>query len=189
MIILNDPEVIKKVTIKDFDHFPNHQVIFPPTERLVRDMLSVMNDQRWKHMRNTLTPVFTASKMRVMFSLMNESFAECMEHLSKQGKPVGKAGAGFELEMKEVCNRMSNDLIATTAFGLKINSYKSPKNEFFKIGTSVVLLRGLSLYKLMLCNAFPWLGDVSKLCSCLIPCLYQYHLCFSATAHKSLGPE
>ncbi|KAL7739858.1 hypothetical protein ACLKA6_003348 [Drosophila palustris] len=154
MIQLNDPEIIKKITVKDFDHFPNHSPFFTSTERLINDMLSLMKDQRWKHMRNTLTPVFTAAKMRTMFGLMNESFAECMDHLQKQGT-AGKSGEGFELEMKEVFNRLSNDLIATTAFGLKVSSYKTPNNEFFKIGQSVAFFRGKAMFKFLLSSTMP----------------------------------
>ncbi|XP_023162609.2 cytochrome P450 9b2-like [Drosophila hydei] len=155
MIQVNDPEIIKKITVKDFDYFPNHQLFFTTEERLVNDMLSVMKDQRWKHMRNTLTPVFTSAKMRSMFGLMNESFAECMDHLDQMSKTAVKPGEGFELELKEVCNRLSNDLIATTAFGLKVSSYKTPDNDFYEIGKSVAFFRGKALYKFMLSTTLP----------------------------------
>lgn len=171
MIQLNDPESIKKITVKDFEHFPNHQLLFATDERLVTDMLSVMKDQRWKHMRNTLTPVFTSAKMRSMFGLMNESFAECMEHLDQKAKTVPKPGEGFELELKEVCNKLSNDLIATTAFGLKVNSYKTPDNEFFEIGKSVAFFRGKALFKFMLAAILPTLFKVCSWWSHLFPYL------------------
>ncbi|XP_030386437.1 cytochrome P450 9b2-like [Scaptodrosophila lebanonensis] len=157
MIQINDPEIIKKLTVKDFDHFPNHQPFFTSKEPLLNDMLSVMKDQRWKHMRNTLTPVFTSSKMRNMFGLMNESFAECMQHL---GTISSKTGEGFDVELKDVCNRLSNDLIATTAFGLKVNSYKERDNQFYQIGQSVAFFRGKQLYKFMLSATIPWLFNL-----------------------------
>ncbi|ALC41248.1 Cyp9b2 [Drosophila busckii] len=157
MIQVNDPEIIKKICVKDFEHFPNHQLLFKTTERLLTDMLSIMKDQRWKHMRNTLTPAFTAAKMRSMFGLMNESFAECMQHLHEKAQGAVRPGEGFELELKEVCNRLSNDLIATTAFGLKVSSYKTPNNEFYQIGQSIAFFRGRQLYKFMLSTTIPWL--------------------------------
>ncbi|KAH8252899.1 hypothetical protein KR032_002535 [Drosophila birchii] len=161
MIQLNDPEVIKKICIKDFDHFPNHQLIGSPNERLFNDMLSVMKDQRWKHMRNTLTPVFTAAKMRNMFTLMNESFAECLQHLdTSSGAASGKS---FEIDMKVFCNKLSNDIIATTAFGLKVNSYDNPKNEFYSIGQTLVFSRGPPFFKLMLSIAAPKLFTFFKM--------------------------
>ncbi|EDW74167.1 uncharacterized protein Dwil_GK21528 [Drosophila willistoni] len=156
MVQLNDPDLIKKICVKDFDYFPNHQAFLKTDERLVNDMLTIMKDQRWKNMRNTLTPVFTSAKMRSMFGLMNDSFAECMQHLAELGTS-SKPGEGFDVELKEVSNRLSNDLIATTAFGLKVSSYKDPNNEFFKIGRSVAFFRGKQLYKFMLSTTMPWL--------------------------------
>ncbi|XP_017078765.2 LOW QUALITY PROTEIN: cytochrome P450 9b2 [Drosophila eugracilis] len=162
MITLNDPELIKKVCVKDFDHFPNHQLFISSNERLLNDMLSVMRDQRWKHMRNTLTPVFTAAKMRNMFTLMNESFAECLQHL-KTSKAAVKNEKGFEVDMKVLCNKLSNDIIATTAFGLKVNSYDNPENEFYEIGQSLVFSRGLQFFKFMLASLVPKLFNFFKI--------------------------
>ncbi|KAH8237333.1 hypothetical protein KR038_009972 [Drosophila bunnanda] len=161
MIQLNDPEVVKKICVKDFDHFPNHQLFVNPNERLVSDMLNVMKDQRWKHMRITLTPVFTAAKMRNMFTLMNDSFAECLQHLdTTSGAASGKS---FEVDMKVLCNKLSNDVIATTAFGLKVNSFDNPNNEFYSIGQKLVFTRGPQFFKFMLCNAAPKLFNFFKM--------------------------
>ncbi|BFG05373.1 cytochrome P450 9b2-like [Drosophila madeirensis] len=154
MIQLNDPEIIKKICVKDFDHFPNHQVFAQSNELLVNDMLTVMRDQRWKHMRNTLTPVFTAAKMRSMFALMGDSFGECLDHLSGLSKD-STAGEGVEVDMKVLCNKLSNDLIATTAFGLKVNSFETPDNEFYQIGQSVTFGSGSQLFKFMLATLLP----------------------------------
>jgi cytochrome P450 family 9 len=38
------------------------------------------------------------------------------------------------LELKEFYTRYANDVIATTAFGLKVDSLKQPTNEFFMMG-------------------------------------------------------
>ncbi|XP_017050145.1 cytochrome P450 9b2 [Drosophila ficusphila] len=162
MIQLNDPELIKKICVKDFDHFPNHQLFLTSNERLLKDMLSVMRDQRWKHMRNTLTPVFTAAKMRNMFTLMNDSFAECLQHLDlSAGSNPGQKG--FEVDMKVLCNKLSNDIIATTAFGLKVNSYNNPDNEFYEIGQSVVFSRGQQFFNFILAMLVPKIFNFMKL--------------------------
>ncbi|XP_017031968.1 cytochrome P450 9b2 [Drosophila kikkawai] len=161
MIQLNDPELIKKICVKDFDHFPNHQLFIKTNERLINDMLSVMRDQRWKHMRTTLTPVFTAAKMRSMFTLMNDSFAECLQHLDTESGAA--SGRSFEVDMKVLCNKLSNDVIATTAFGLKVNSFDNPKNEFYEIGQSLVFSRGSQFFKFMLSSLVPKIFSLLKL--------------------------
>ncbi|KAH8267147.1 hypothetical protein KR018_012256, partial [Drosophila ironensis] len=149
LIQLNDPELIKKVCVKDFDHFPNHQLFITTNERLLNDMVNVMRDQRWKNMRNTLTPVFTAAKMRNMFVLMTKSFAECLEHLAS------KTGADTEVDLKVLFNKLSSDIIATTAFGLKVNSFQNPENEFYQTGQTLVFSRGIQFFMFMLSSLMP----------------------------------
>ncbi|XP_020814904.1 cytochrome P450 9b2-like [Drosophila serrata] len=146
---LNDPELIKKVCVKDFDHFPNHHFILSTNERLLNDMINVMKDQRWKRMRNTLTPVFTAAKMRNMFTLMNESFAECLLHLHTFDKQ------DFEVDVKLLFNKLSSDVIATTAFGLKVNSFEDPKNEFYSVGQELIFSTGIQFFKFTLSALMP----------------------------------
>ncbi|EDV35889.1 uncharacterized protein Dana_GF12249 [Drosophila ananassae] len=158
MVQINDPELIKKVCIKDFDHFPNHQFFLNIKERLINDMLNVMRDQRWKHMRNTLTPVFTAAKMRSMFTLMNDGFGECLQYLGAQSSKKG-----FEVDMKVLFNKLSNDVIATTAFGLKVNSFDNPANEFYQIGQSLVFSRGIQFFKFMMFILMPKVFKILKL--------------------------
>ncbi|XP_017078764.2 cytochrome P450 9b2-like [Drosophila eugracilis] len=162
MIQLNDPQLIKKICVKDFEYFPNHQQFISPNERLINDMVNVMRDQRWRHMRSTLTPVFTAAKMRSMFTLMNESFSECMQHLDTYSK-TSSGKKGFEVDMKGLCKKLSNDVIATTAFGLKVNSFDDPKNEFHEIGQTLVFSQGLPFFKFMLCLSAPRLFNFLKL--------------------------
>jgi cytochrome P450 family 9 len=38
------------------------------------------------------------------------------------------------LELKEFYTRYTNDVIATAAFGLRVDSLKQPTNEFFMMG-------------------------------------------------------
>ncbi|KAH8279488.1 hypothetical protein KR026_011262, partial [Drosophila bipectinata] len=158
MVQINDPEIIKKICVKDFDHFPNHQTFINSKERLLNDMLTVMKDQRWKRMRNTLSPVFTAAKMRNMFTLMNDGFAECLQYLGAQSDKKG-----FEVDMKVLFNKLSNDVIATTAFGLKVNSFDNPGNEFYEIGQSLVFSRGIQLFKFFLVSLVPTLFNFFKM--------------------------
>ncbi|XP_017068706.1 cytochrome P450 9b2-like [Drosophila eugracilis] len=154
IVQINDPELIKKICVKDFDHFPNHQLMITTNERLLNDMINVMKDQRWKRMRNTLTPVFTAAKMRNMFTLMNDSFSECMQHLNKLSRN-SSAGKDFEVDMKLLFNKLSSDIIATTAFGLKVNSFENPENEFYSVGQSLIFSTAFQFFKFTLSALAP----------------------------------
>lgn len=157
IFVINAPEFIKKICIKDFDHFPNHRsFINSKKDPLINSMLTIMKDQRWKEMRNTLTPSFTAAKMRSMFSLMNECFDESIKHLHTHSQN----GQAFDIELKDCFTRLSNDLIASTAFGLKVNSYKDKNNDFYEIGQAVTNFKGAQMTKFIIQSIVPWLLDL-----------------------------
>jgi len=102
--IIRDPEIIKQITVKDFDHFVNHRGnIDEHIDPIFGRFLIVMKDQRWKDMRSTLSPAFTGSKMRHMFSLVADCAHETIKYLLKETneKPL-------EIEMKDLFTRFVN---------------------------------------------------------------------------------
>ncbi|XP_061390038.1 probable cytochrome P450 9f2 [Musca vetustissima] len=137
MFLVRDPDLVKQIAIKDFDHFVNHRSIFGEEEgkNLFAASLFMMKDSKWKDMRSTLSPAFTGSKMRSMFQLMNEVAQHTLAHVKKQ--PTVFTEQGLELEVKDFITRFTNDIIASTAFGLQVDSYKDMDNEFYKMGKKV----------------------------------------------------
>ena len=47
------------------------------------------------------------------------------------------------LELKEFFTRYTNDVIATTAFGIGVDSLRQPKNEFFINGQEATKINSL----------------------------------------------
>lgn len=144
---------MKQICIKDFDHFVNHRTIFGDEEdnesskNLFGASLFMMKDAKWKDMRSTLSPVFTGSKMRQMFQLMNEVAQETLEYVKKQ--PGVRTDAGIDMNVKDFITRFTNDIIASTAFGLKVNSYTDENNEFYKMGKKVTTFTFIQNLKFM----------------------------------------
>ena len=66
------------------------------------------------------------------------------------------------MELKEFFTRYTNDVIATTAFGIGVDSLKQPKNEFFLKGQEATNFGPLRFIGLL---AFPKLMVVSTLCN------------------------
>jgi len=91
-------------------------------------------------MRNRLSPAFTASKLKHMFSHINKCASQFAKFL------VTRKGARTQpLEFKSAFTRLTNDVIATSAFGLEINSVQNPEEKFYKYGqkmTDFGILRG-----------------------------------------------
>lgn len=80
-------------------------------------------------MRAALSPMFTGSKMRMMY-----------EHVAKIGQQTARimrdnveAGGDNVLEFKVLASKFTVDVIASCAFGIEVNSFENPENDFHKI--------------------------------------------------------
>uniref|UniRef100_A0AAG5DMR6 Cytochrome P450 n=1 Tax=Anopheles atroparvus TaxID=41427 RepID=A0AAG5DMR6_ANOAO len=142
--VVRDPELVKQLTIKDFDHFADHMATGfdlkdeNHTDMLLANSLVSLRGQKWRDMRATLSPAFTGSKMRLMFTLIAECGQSMLAHFrAEEQKAIGGGASGLQLEMRDVMMRFANDVIGTAAFGIKVDSYRDPDNQFIRMGRSV----------------------------------------------------
>ncbi|KAI4501173.1 hypothetical protein M0802_003546 [Mischocyttarus mexicanus] len=162
ILVIRDPELIKTITVKHFDHFPNHRGFVDEGEDLLfKNSLFTLRDNRWKEARAMLSPTFTLSKMKGMFKLMNECGVDFTNYLSKMPKEEKT------LDMKDVLTRYTNDVIATCAFGISINSMRDRNNDFYVNGRKATNFEGFKSFFFVLIQTFPFIA--SKLKVRLIP--------------------
>ncbi|XP_058837443.1 cytochrome P450 9e2-like [Topomyia yanbarensis] len=162
VLILLDPELIKTVVVKNFDHFTDRRPTFwnanarNPKTVLNRSLFSLAGEN-WRNMRATLSPAFTGSKMRLMFELV----LECSENMARHYRELLTAGLGScEYDVKDVFSRFTNDVIGTCAFGIKVDSMKDPDNDFFTNGKKMTHFQRFSvLLRVLAINSFPGLTD------------------------------
>lgn len=129
--IVRDPEAIKRIAINDFDHFEDHRnLIDESVDKVFGNMLFMMKGERWRQMRATLSPAFTGSKMRQMFGLVTE----CADNMTNHFIAQAKNGQTINIETRDIFTKYTNDVIATCAFGLKVDSIADPDNEFYQNG-------------------------------------------------------
>lgn len=125
----------------------------------------MLSDQQWRDMRNTLSPVFTSSKMKSMFVLVNKCGEQMTNYLDSEMKRQVEEnhpdGDTLTLEFKAFFRRFTNDVIATTAFGIQIDSLKDPKNDFYTMGENVTSMSVLRTIKFFLYILVPF---VMKVC-------------------------
>ncbi|XP_061397874.1 probable cytochrome P450 9f2, partial [Musca vetustissima] len=156
VLMIRDPELVKQILIKDFDHFVNRQVSSSgATENLFSHSLFMMENDKWRDMRSTLSPAFTGSKMRQMFQLMVQTVDEAMAYLRSQQKSI----EGIDVDMKDLTTRLTNDIIASTAFGLQVNSFRDKENEFYIKAKRAVSFTGLQQVKMLFIVIFPKLAE------------------------------
>ncbi|XP_072400637.1 cytochrome P450 9e2-like [Diabrotica undecimpunctata] len=136
-LVIKDLNLIKQLGVKDFDYFMDHRPFIPEkADPLWGKNLFALTGQRWKEMRPILSPSFTSSKMKSMFVLMSE----CGENLVNFF--MEKDTNNTEIEMKDTFTRFTNDVIASAAFGVKIDSLKNHENEFYLMGKHATNFNG-----------------------------------------------
>ena len=70
-MVIHDPELIKAVTIKDFDHFMDKRVM-TFNDKYFERMLFNMGGDEWRSTRATVSPIFTSGKLKGMVPLIDE---------------------------------------------------------------------------------------------------------------------
>lgn len=160
MLAIRDPELIRQITVTDFDHFVDHPTYFANTanEPLLSKPLMMLRGQRWRQMRATLTPAFTGSKMRHMFGLVLGCCEQSVTALRTEAAQTSERP--FVLDMKDMCTRFTNDVIASTAFGIDVNSLADRQNEFYVLGKSLFSVSVMKMVRVMVLVVFPSLARV-----------------------------
>ncbi|XP_020280495.1 uncharacterized protein LOC109853117 [Pseudomyrmex gracilis] len=152
-LVLRDPELIKTVLVKNFQIFPNRRGFADLNDVLFAKNLFSLQGEKWRNVRNLLSPSFTSSKMKNMFTLMSECAADFVNYLS--ALPVSDS----DINVKDAFTKYTNDVIATCAFGIKIDSIKDPKNKFYVYGKMVTSFTGLRGLRFLFLRTFPKLGN------------------------------
>ncbi|XP_043288012.1 cytochrome P450 9e2-like [Venturia canescens] len=154
-IMLRDPEVIKFVTVKNFDNFVNHTALVDDRlDPFFGKNLFGLRDDSWRSMRSILSPSFTSSKIKGMFHLVSECGAKFANNLSSKSQ---------EIELKDNFTRYTMDVIATAAFGITVDSIKNPTNEFYLMGRDATTFDYLRTMKLFMFKISPWLSRLFQM--------------------------
>ncbi|KAK9875942.1 hypothetical protein WA026_011043 [Henosepilachna vigintioctopunctata] len=123
------PELVKKVCVKNFDHFVNHKNIIPDvTDELWTKNLLNLEGENWRKLRSILSPSFTSSKMKAMFVHINQNANAFAQHFLKMD------GETVTVEFEDAFTRYATDVIASAAFGVEVDCLKDRDNEFYVMG-------------------------------------------------------
>ncbi|XP_018395594.1 PREDICTED: cytochrome P450 9e2-like [Cyphomyrmex costatus] len=153
VFFLRDLELIKTVLVKNFEAFPDRRGFADFNDPLFEKNLFSLHGEKWRNVRNLLSPSFTSSKMKMMFTLMSECAVDFAKFLSTSLVDKG------DINMKDICSKYTTDVIATCAFGIKINSMKDPTNKFYIYGKEASNFRGVIRgIKFFFVGTFPKLG-------------------------------
>lgn len=113
-IVVTDPEILKQIMVKEFWKFTNR----PPFVRFNPPLdaaIFIARDETWRRVRHTLTPTFTASKLKQIVPIIetaSEKLTTKLQNFSETGESVDVVGQ-FSL--------FALDVIMRAAFGMENN--------------------------------------------------------------------
>ncbi|CAG9859947.1 unnamed protein product [Phyllotreta striolata] len=154
-LVVTDLDLIKQITVKDFDHFTDHFTFFDQkTDPILGQNLFELKGERWKDMRSTLSPAFTSSKMKGMYPFIQETARKFTDHFYQLPEDI------IEMDMKTAFSKFTNDIIATCAFGIECDTLKNESNDFFALGSQIANPASGTRLKLLLKLMFPRFYEV-----------------------------
>lgn len=147
--LIRSPDLIKQLLITDHNHFGEHKFAFEIENDLFAHKLFGMRGSKWNELRSNVSPAITKSALRRMHSLMVKSSEQFIETLKETDK-IAKI-----FDSRDLFQRYANDIIATTAFGIEMNSMRDVDNAFFKAGCSLSEFRYVDGLKFLANLNFP----------------------------------
>ncbi|XP_072934763.1 uncharacterized protein [Epargyreus clarus] len=135
-LIVKDPELIKLITTKDFYYFNGREVSHTTHKEVITQNLFFTQGERWKVLRQNLTPLFSSSKMKNMFYMIkkcSQNFETLLERELKTSSIV---------EVRSLMSRFTIDSISFCAFGFHADAMgdSAEVNPFRTISTQILAI-------------------------------------------------
>ncbi|CAD7012835.1 cytochrome P450 6a9 [Ceratitis capitata] len=130
-VLVLTPELTKQVLIKDFANFSDRGLYTNEEDDPLTGHLFALSGQKWRFMRNKLSPTFTSGQMKFMFPTVlsvAENFVDTMQAELEKNEVI---------EIKDLLARFTTDVIGSCAFGIECNSLKNPDAIFRDMGRRI----------------------------------------------------
>ncbi|PIK39987.1 putative cytochrome P450 3A24 [Apostichopus japonicus] len=155
IFLIYDLDMLKEILISQFSYFPNHgKTMFE--DKPLNEAINVVRDERWREVRNTLSPAFSGKKMKQMTGRIRECCDQLVEHFHKL---KGQEGG---IQCYDLYGAFSLDVVANTFFGMQIDSQRNPNDPFVKMAKEAF---SISIYnpKVLLSILMPRIGKLYNL--------------------------
>lgn len=140
VMLLIDPELIRHVLIKDFQNFQTRGTYYNAKHDPLSANLFALDYDQWRPLRTSLTSTFTSAKMKFMFPTVVSLANRLVETFNEKIKTDN------EVEIGELFDCFTTDVIGTCAFGIKCNSLKNPNAIFRTMGKELTAKQSLSAF-------------------------------------------
>lgn len=145
-VIITDLDLVKNILVKDFNNFTDRGMYVNEEADPLSGHLFSLDGEKWRFLRNKLSPVFTSGKIKSMYNIISEkgeSLVEAIDRESKKGS----------VEAKVVTTKFTVDTISSGVFGMETNTLKGEHPEILDIMKKV--FEDFNPFKFFFLFAFP----------------------------------
>ncbi|XP_064619673.1 cytochrome P450 3A24-like [Lineus longissimus] len=153
-LTITDIDVMKEVLVKQFNKFANRRILTKNPAPLNK-MLTTLVDDHWKHVRSMTTPAFTTGRLKNMTGLIKKAGEQLAVNIEE------KCEKNEEVDIRAMCGCFTMDVIASTMFGIAVDSQKDPNDEFVKHANEIFKF-SLGNAKVLIAIMFPKLSEFLK---------------------------
>jgi cytochrome P450 family 9 len=127
--VIIDSELVKQICIKDFDHFVNHNdATTTGVDKVFDRTLFSLHNNEWRDMRTTLSPIFTSSKMKMMFGLLSDQAVDFTNFFEERAKN----GEKLDVDVLDIFARFTADGISTAVLGFEADCVRNKDSFVYK---------------------------------------------------------
>lgn len=149
VLLVLSPEFAKTILVRDFNYFMDRGMYSNVQIDPLSHNLFFMNGQQWKTMRSKITPIFTSSKLKLMFNTIirvgNQLTGFLQPHATMEN----------DVEMRDLIGRFMTDVIGSCAFGFECNTIENKNSKFREMGRKMLNFPKVKTVKLMVAIMYP----------------------------------
>lgn len=156
-LVITDLELAKQIMIKEFNNFTDRGMFVNEKDEPLTGHLFAMKGEKWRFLRNRLSPVFTSGKIKSMYHTISDkgdNLINAIEVASKSGS----------IDVKNVTNRFTVDVVSSVAFGMEANTLNNEHLEILQIMKQVSGEEAPPVIIFLLLFAFPNVAKFLKIC-------------------------
>lgn len=150
-LMVSDPEMIKTVLVKEcYSVFTNRRDNDLAGE--MSDAITTVKDDRWKRIRNTLSPCFTSGRLKKVFPIVSRYADRLLKTLEDKNldEPV---------DVKAFISPYSLDVVASASFSVDADAINNPDGPII---THLKKILNFTFWPLLLLMMFPFGTQLMK---------------------------